>query len=272
MRSQRVRHDWVTKHSTAQRKKNRCFFANCRHFNVYSHILSYCYRDRAQERWKDETFWEITISVQFSSVTQLCPTLRLHGFQHTRTPCPSPTPGVYLNSHPLSWWCYPIISSSVIPFSSHCQSFPASVSFQMSQLFASGGQSIGVSASTSVLPMNIQDWPPLGWTGWISLPVYSPFWTEPSSYLRENTQTGIYMTGFLNSIRKMQLKPYICKVMSAYLSSTHIFKIIREISKVYSKWKIHFNLKRTIWYIGLWEFKPFSQWSTKKILLEYLIK
>ena len=79
------------------------------------------------------------------------------------------TPGVYPNSCPLSRWCHPTISSSVIPFSSCLQSFPASGSFQMSQLFASGGQSIGVSASTSVLPMNIQDWSPLGWTGWISL-------------------------------------------------------------------------------------------------------
>ena len=92
-----------------------------------------------------------------------------HGLQHTRPPCPSPTPGVYSNSCPLSWWCHPTISSSVIPFSPCLQSFPASGSFQMSQLFASGGQSIGVSASTSVLPMNTQDWFHLEWTGWISL-------------------------------------------------------------------------------------------------------
>ena len=95
--------------------------------------------------------------------------LRPHGLQHIRSPCPSPTPGVYSNSCPLSWWCHPAISSSVIPFSSHLQSFPASGSFQMSQFFASGGQSIEVSASSSVLPMNIQDWSPLGWTGWTSL-------------------------------------------------------------------------------------------------------
>ena len=91
------------------------------------------------------------------------------GLQHSRLPCPSPTRRVYPNSCPLSQWCHPTISSSVIPFSSHLQSFPASGSFQMRQLFASGGQSIGVSASASVLPMNIQDWFPLGWTGWISL-------------------------------------------------------------------------------------------------------
>ena len=97
--------------------------------------------------------------------------LQPHGLQHTRPPCPTPTPGVYSNSCPLSWWCYPTISSSVIPFSSRLQLFPASGSFPMSQLFASGGQSIGVSASTSVLRMNMQDWSPLGWMGWISLQV-----------------------------------------------------------------------------------------------------
>ena len=89
--------------------------------------------------------------------------------QHDRPPCPLPTLWAYSNSCPLSWWCHIIISSSVIPFSSRLQSFPASGSFQTSQFFALGGQSTGVSASTSVLPMNIHDWFPLGWTGWISL-------------------------------------------------------------------------------------------------------
>ena len=91
-----------------------------------------------------------------------------HGPQHTRPPCPSPAPKVYPNSCPPSQWCHPTISSSVVPFSSCLQSFPPSGSFQMSH-FISGGQSIGVSASTSVLPMNTQDWSPLGWTSWISL-------------------------------------------------------------------------------------------------------
>ena len=95
--------------------------------------------------------------------------LQPHGLQHTRPPCPSPTPGVYSHLCPLSQWCHPTISASVVPFSSHLKSFPASRYFQMSQLLASGGQSIGVSASTSVLPVNIQDWFPLGWSGWISL-------------------------------------------------------------------------------------------------------
>ena len=91
------------------------------------------------------------------------------GLQHTRPPCPSPTPGVHPNSYSLSWWCHPNISSSVVPFSCHLQSFPASGSFQISQFFPSRGQSYGVSASTLVLPMNTQDCSPLGWTGWISL-------------------------------------------------------------------------------------------------------
>ena len=95
--------------------------------------------------------------------------LQPHGLQHARPPCPSPTPGVHPSSCPLSQWSHPTISSSVIPFSSCPQSFPASESFQMNQLFASGGQSIGVSASTSALPMNTQDQSPLGWTDWISL-------------------------------------------------------------------------------------------------------
>ena len=107
-------------------------------------------------------------SVQFSC-SVMSDSLQPHGLQHTRLPCPSLTPGVYLNSCPLSWWCHPTISSSVIPFSSCLQSFPASGSFPISQLFTSGGQSIGVSASASVLPMNTQDWSPLGWTGWTSL-------------------------------------------------------------------------------------------------------
>ena len=102
-------------------------------------------------------------TVQFSR-SVVSNSLRPHGLQHARPPCPSPTPGVYSNSCHLSQWCHPTISSSVVPFSSCPQSFPASGSFPMSQLFVSGGQSIGVSASTSVLPMNTQDWSPLEWT------------------------------------------------------------------------------------------------------------
>ena len=104
---------------------------------------------------------ELPSSVPFS-FSVVSDSLRPHGLQHSRPPCPSPTPGVYSNS-------LPTISSSVGHFSSHLQYFPASGSFPMSQVFESGGQSIGVTASASVLPMNTQDWSPLGWTGWISL-------------------------------------------------------------------------------------------------------
>jgi len=107
-------------------------------------------------------------SIQFSH-SVMSDSLGPHGLQHTRPPGLSPTPGVYSNSCLLSWWCHPTISSSVVPFSSRFQSFLALGSFPMSQFFTSGGQSIRISVSTSVLPMNTQDWFPLGWTGWISL-------------------------------------------------------------------------------------------------------
>ena len=107
-------------------------------------------------------------SVQFSR-SVMSESLQPREPQHARPPCPSPNAGVYPNPCPVSRWCHPTFLSSVVPFSSCPQSFPASGSFQMSQLFPSGGQSIGVSASTLVLPMNTQDWSPLRWTGWISL-------------------------------------------------------------------------------------------------------
>ena len=119
---------------------------------------------------KKALFYWISL-VQFSH-SVMSNSLWLHGMQHARPPCPSPTPRVYTNSCPLSQWCHPTVSFSVITFSAHLQSFPAIGSFQMSQFFTfftkSDDQSIGVSASVSVLPMNIQDWSPLGWTGWIS--------------------------------------------------------------------------------------------------------
>ena len=115
-----------------------------------------------------ELFKSLNDSVQFS-YSVVSDSLWPHGLQHARPPCPSPTAGVYSNSCPLGPWCHPTISSSVVPFSSRLQSFPASGSFPMSQYFTSGGQRIGVSASTWVLPMNIQDWFPLGLTGWITL-------------------------------------------------------------------------------------------------------
>ena len=141
-------------------------------------------------------------SVQFSHPV-VSDSLRSHALQHARPPCPSPAPGVYSNSCPSSWWCHPTISSSVVPFSTYLQSFPASGSFPRSQFFASSGQSIGVSASTSVLPMNIQDWVPLGWTGLFFLspsdsqkssatPQFKSINSSVLSFLRSPTLKSIY--------------------------------------------------------------------------------
>ena len=139
-------------------------------------------------------------SVQFSC-SVVSDSLRPHELQYTRPPCLSPTPGVHPNPCPLSRWCHPTISSSVVPFFSCPQSFPASGSFQMSQLSASGGQSIGVWASTSVLPVNTQDWSPLGWTGWISLqskglsrvpPQFKSINSLALSFLHSPTLTSIH--------------------------------------------------------------------------------
>ena len=131
-------------------------------------VLLFCFRWYIHRKESGRINTKMFSSVQFSC-SVVSDSLQPHGLQHTRPPCSSLTPGIYSNSCPLSWWCYPINSASVIPFSSCLQSFPGSGSFPMSQFLASGGQNIGVSASASVLPMNIQDWSHLGWTGWISL-------------------------------------------------------------------------------------------------------
>ena len=133
-------------------------------------VLQFMGLQRVEHNWVTELSWteHTSSSVQFSCLV-VSDSLQPHILQNARPPCPSPTPRVYPNSCPLSRWCHPTISSSVIPFSSCLQSSPASWSFQMSQLFASGGQSIGVSASTSDLLVNTQGWSPSGRTGWISL-------------------------------------------------------------------------------------------------------
>ena len=120
--------------------------------------------------------YQYVSSVQFSC-SVMSNSLRLHRLQHARPPCPSPTPRAYSNSRSLSWWCHPTISSSVIPVSYCLQSFLASGSFPMSQFFTSSGRSIGASASASVLPMNIQDWFPLGWTQYVALETVSIYKT-----------------------------------------------------------------------------------------------
>ena len=116
-----------------------------------------------------KVLWQKKKKTKSSSLVQSTKLFVTHGLKHVRYPCPSPTPRVYSYSCPLSLWCHPTVSSSVFPFSSRLQSFPASGSFQMNQFFTSGGQSFGVSASASVLPINIQVWFPFGWTGLISL-------------------------------------------------------------------------------------------------------
>ena len=131
-------------------------------------VLQFMGSQRVGHDWVIEQQHSHRLSVQFSR-SLVSDSLQPHESQHARPPCPSPPPGVYSNSCPLSQWCHPAISSSLVPFSSCPQSLTASGSFPVSQLFAWGGQSIGVSASASALPVNTQDWSPLGWTGWISL-------------------------------------------------------------------------------------------------------
>ena len=152
-------------------------------------------------------------SIHFSSVAQWCPTLcDPHESQHARPPCPSPTPRVHSDSCPSSpsWqpWCHLAISSSVIPFSSCPQSLPASGSFPMSQLFAWGGQNIGVSASTSVLPMNTQDQSPLGWTGWIPL-----------------QSRGLSRVFSSTTLRKCQ---FFCAQPSLWSNSSHLIRLLEK--------------------------------------------
>ena len=135
---------------------------------LWSLFLLFLYGNEEWIIWPIKIFIKCFSSVQFSRSVVSNP-LQPHELQHIRPPCPSPIPRVHPNPCPLSWWCHPTISSSAVPFSSCPQSFPGSGSFPMIQLFVSGGQSIRASASTSVLPMNTQDWSPLGWTSWISL-------------------------------------------------------------------------------------------------------
>ena len=137
-------------------------------------------------------------SVQFSH-SVVSDSLQPHELQHTRPPCPSPTPRVHSDSRPSSQWYHPAISSSVIPFSSCPRSLSASGSFPMSQLFAWGGQSTGISASPSVLPMNTQDWSPLGWTSWISLQSKGLTGVFPSTTVQKHQFFGAQLSSQSNS-------------------------------------------------------------------------
>ena len=150
--------------------KNRNEFDTCllKTYLLFWSLL-WSTHDLALHFWEKCGLFQYNKMVSQFSLSVVSESLWPHGLQHTKPPCPSPTPRVYPNSCPLSWWYHPTISYSVVLFSCCHQSFPPSEVFQMSQFFASGGQSIGVSASTAVLAMNTQDWSPLGWTGWISL-------------------------------------------------------------------------------------------------------
>ena len=183
--------------------------------------------------------------MQFSSV--MSDSLWPHGLQHTRLPCLSPTAGACSNSCSSNWWCHPTISSSVVPLSSRLQSFPASGSSPMSQLFAWGGQSIGVAASTSVFPMNTQDWSPLGWTFWISLPskglsrvfsnttvqnhqffgahfLYSPTLTSIHDYWMQWQTTSVFLSWEHHELNKMLIAIVFCvQFTSPFLGITLLF-------------------------------------------------
>ena len=180
--------------------------------------------------------------VQFSR-SIVSDSLPPHELQHARLPCPSPTPGASLNSCPLSQWCQPTISSSVVPFSYSLQSFPASGSFQMSQLFASGGQSIGVSAAASVLPMNIQDWFPLGLTSLILLQSKGLF----KSLLQHHTSKASILqcsTFFIAQLSHpyiqfssvAQLRPTLCDSMSRSMPGLPLQHQLPESTQTHLHW------------------------------------
>ena len=183
-------------------------------------------------------------TILFSSVTQSSPTLcEPMDCSKARLPCPSPTPRAYSNSCASSWWCNPTISSSVIPFFSSLQSFPALGSFPMSQFFASSGQSIGVSASTSVLTMNIQDWSPLGWTGWISLQSKG----LPRVFSNTTVQKHQFFSTQLSLI--MQLLPsYVTTGKTIALTRwTFVGKVMSLLLNILSRFVIPF-LSRSKWF------------------------
>ena len=180
-KSRNVKDFWET---AAARKKRGKIFLKCLQREHCSGLAFW-----PPKLWKNRfLLFSATSSVKFSGLV-MCDSLWPHGLQHTRLPCPSPTPGVYSNTCPPSWWCHPTISSSVVPFSSSLQSFPASGSFPMSQFFPSGGQSIGVSPSASVFPMNIQDWFPLGLIGWIHQVCANLLWQPQESNTWANPVT-----------------------------------------------------------------------------------
>ena len=187
-------------------------------------------------------------SVQFSH-SVVSDSLRPHGLQHPRPPCPSTTPRVYSDACSLSWWCHPTISSSVGPFSFCPQSFPASGSLPRSQFFTSGGQSIGVSALASVLAVNIQDWCPLGGTGWISLLSYTPVFLKLASTVEmvgiKYISKGWMRSLWLGATSPPWPAPTICKATDIKIYHYQLLKIKdRKILKVAGEtWQTTYKLR-----------------------------
>ena len=201
-------------------------------------------------RWLAHCRWSFS-SFQFSC-SVVSDSLWPHELQHARPRCPSPTPGAYPNSCPLSGWCHPTISSSVIPFSC-LQSFPASGSFQMSQLFISGGQRIGVSASASVLPMNTQDWFPLWWTGWISLQ------SKGLSRVFSNTTVQKHQFFYCSAFFVVQLShPYMTSGKTIALTRrTFVSKVMSVLFNMLSRLVLTF-LSRSKCLLSSWLQSPFA--------------
>ena len=164
------------------------------------YIIAHQVREKVQMTSRHSSLYVMYTlsSVQFSS-SVMSDSLRPHESQHARPPCPSPTPRVHSDSRPSSQWCHPAISSSVVPFSSCPQPLPASESFPMSQLFAWGGQSTGVSALASFLPKNTQDWSPLGWTGWMSLQVKGLSRVFSNTTVQKHQFFGVQLSSQSNS-------------------------------------------------------------------------
>ena len=184
---------------------------------------------------------ENELSVQFSH-SAVSDSLWPHGLQHARLSCPSPTPRACSDSCPLSWWYHQTISSSLVPFSSHLQSFPASGSFQMSQFFTSGGENIGVSALASILPMNIQDWFPLGWTGWISLPSKGLSRVFSNTTVQKNQFFGAQLS--FSSPTLTSIHDYWKKLAIALTRWTFVSKVISLLFNMLSRFVIAFLPRR----------------------------
>ena len=180
-------------------------------------------------------------SVQFSR-SVVSDSLWPHGLQHARPPCPSSTPGVYSNSCPLSWWCHPTISSSIVRFSSCPQSFQASGSFQMSQFFTSGGENIGVSVSASVLPMNIQDWFPLGWTGLTSSQSKGPSRVFSNTTVQKHQFFGAQLSLWSNS----HIHTWLLEKTTALTIWTFVGKLLSLLLNMLSRLVITFLPRSSI--------------------------